>query len=278
MTVAEEHTPENARVWVHATDEAVTTAPFLAGTICAYSCVSPAKDSPNEDAVAVIPFDAESGLLVVADGLGGMRGGDQASAITVYELCASLEQAAKSGRPLREAVLDGIENANREVSALAIGAASTVAVAELRADVLRPYHVGDSEVLVVGGRGKVKLQTVSHSPMGYAVESGLIGEREALAHEDRHFVFNVVGIPEMRIEMGGAITLAPRDTILVACDGLVDNLTSEEIATVLAGNDLENAVSLLVSEARERMTNPHTGKPHKPDDLSVVAWRRDGGR
>jgi len=267
--------PEDASIWVRAEEDELRSLAFLGGLVHGFSRGAPSKETPNEDAAAVIPFGPDSGLLAVADGLGGTRGGDQASAITIYELCAALEHAAQQGDSLREAVLDGIEAANREIGALAIGAASTVAVVELRGNQLRPYHVGDSEILVVGGRGKVKLQTVSHSPMGYAIESGLIGEYEALYHADRHLVFNVVGVPEMRIEVGAAIELAPRDTVLVASDGLFDNLTIDEIVEALVRPDLGAGVAALVDVCRDRMATMRTGAPHKPDDLSLLVWRRE---
>ncbi|MFT7542303.1 MAG: serine/threonine protein phosphatase PrpC [Gammaproteobacteria bacterium] len=267
--------PEDARVWVHAEDDELHCQPFLGGTLCAFSRRSPTKDTPNEDALAVIPLNDKCGALAVADGVGGTRGGDQASATAIYELCASMEQVSRDASDLRKPILDAIENANREVSLLAIGAATTMAVAELRDNILRPYHVGDSEILVIGGRGKIKLQTVSHSPMGYALESGFISEGDALRHEDRHLVFNVIGIPEMRIEIGAPIELAPRDTLLVASDGLVDNMTTEEIAFVLSGLNLTDAVEDLLRTCRGRMEAPLPGQPHKPDDLSFLVWRRD---
>ena len=275
MSAARADRPEDAQVWVRASDREVASAAFMGGTVCSYSHHSPDQDGPNEDAMAVIPYGDHSGVLVVADGVGGTRAGAQASATTVFELCAALEQEAEAKGPLRKAILDGIENASREIAALAVGAASTVAVVELRRSTLRTYHVGDSEVLVVGGRRKIKLQTVSHSPMGYAVESGLLAEREALMHSDRHFVSNVVGAPGMRIEIGAERELAARDTVLVASDGLFDNLTSETIAQTLAQHDLAGATRALVHACRQRMVSHSSGQPHKPDDLSLLVWRRN---
>src|SRR5690606_26158083 len=107
---------------------------------------------------------------------------------------------------------------------LGVRSAATLALAELSSSGIRPYHVGDSMILILGGRGKVKLQTVSHSPVGYGVESGLLNEQEAMFHEDRHLVSNMIGCPEMRIEIGPWHCLAARDTLLIATDGLFDNL------------------------------------------------------
>jgi len=267
--------PEDAVLFLERRMEAVELHDFCGGKAAVFSMRSPVKETSNEDAAALIPFDAESGILLVADGLGGQRGGAQAAAMTVYECVASLENAARERTTLREAVLNGIGSANREISTLAIGAASTVAVAELRGNHLRPYHVGDSQILLLGQKGKQKLLTVSHSPVGYAQHSGLIDEKEAMNHEDRHFVFNVVGTPEMTIEMGLDFELSPRDTLLVACDGLFDNLSIQEVIETLRKGDLEEATKALVTKCLRRMNNPSEAHPSKPDDLTLIVYRKD---
>ena len=267
--------PEDAELFLEQDMKELVVRSFCGGLVALFSARSPGRDGPNQDAACLIPFDDESGAMLVADGVGGMRGGAQASSTALYEMCASLEQTAAKGASLREGILDGIESANREVAMLGIGAATTLAVVELRRGLLRTYHVGDSEILVVGQRGKLKHQTVSHSPMGYAVESGLLDEKEAMQHEDRHFVFNVVGIPDMRIEVGPEIELAPRDTVLVACDGLFDNLSRDEIIESLRKGSLEKATRRIVRTCLARMSRRTGALPSKPDDLTLIAYRLD---
>lgn len=269
--------PEDAVLFLRTDMDAVELRSFCGGTAAVFTRRSPFKEAAaNEDAAALVPFGEGSGVLVVADGAGGTRGGDQASSTMVYEMVAALEHAAQDEVSLREAILNGIETANRDVSTLGIGAATTVAVAELQPASMRAYHVGDSEVMLVGPRGKLKLQTVSHSPMGYAVHSGLVGEREAMHHEDRHLVTNLVGTADMRIELGPLVELAPRDTVLVACDGLFDNLHTGEIVECLCRKSLQEAAEALVERTLERMTRERANQPSKPDDLTLLAFRREG--
>lgn len=264
------------RVFVERDLERVELHPFASGTAAVFTHRSPLEPGANQDAAALIPFGPSGGVLAVADGAGGMRGGGQASSTTILELVAVLEQAARNGGILREAILDGIESANREVVALGIGAATTLAVAELRGHTLRPYHVGDSQILLLGGGGKRKLFTVSHSPTGYALESGLLPEKEAMVHEARHIVFNMIGAPTMHVDMGTRIELSPRDTLLVACDGLFDNLSSAEIIEILRAGSLQEATQALVERCLERMKKPREGRPSKPDDLTLIAFRLEG--
>jgi serine/threonine protein phosphatase PrpC len=128
-------------------------------------------------------------------------------------------------------------------------------------------------ILVVGQRGKIKLQTVCHSPVGFAVESGYLDEREAMHHEDRHLVSNFVGSPEMRIEIGAPLTMAAWDTLLIASDGLFDNLHIPEIVERIRKGPLDVGVRKIVADATARMKRPANGRPSKPDDLTIVAFR-----
>jgi serine/threonine protein phosphatase PrpC len=248
---------------------------FVGGQAALLSVRAPDKETPNEDAAALIPFDAKSGVLLIADGAGGMRGGTQASSIALHELAAALELAHEKGGVLREAILDGIEAANREIVTLGIGAATTLVVAEIHEGSLRPYHVGDSGILAFGQKGKLKLQTMFHSPTGYAVEAGLLDEKAALRHDERHLVSNVIGTPDMRIEMGGRIAMSAKDTVLLATDGLFDNLHTAEIVELLRKGPLETALRDLAAAARKRMASENGARPGKPDDLTLVGFRLD---
>jgi len=244
------------------------------GFCAAFSAPSPDKQTPNEDAAAVVSINGQSTILVVADGMGGLPAGEQASCLAIRKLLASLRQAPQEDPSLRTAILNGIEAANLAISDLGVGAGTTMAIAEIQGHKVRPYHVGDSMVLVVGQRGKIKLQTVSHSPVGYAVEAGLLDQTEAMHHEERHVVSNVLGTANMRIEVGATIELAPHDTLLLASDGLFDNLHIEEIVERIRKGPLDHVMQTLATDCRRRMETPEQGQPSKPDDLTFVAFRR----
>jgi serine/threonine protein phosphatase PrpC len=243
------------------------------GVAVVYSVRCPGKASVNEDAALLLPCDADRCVLAVADGFGGQPAGDQASRLATGALVDSVEQALLKGAELREGILNGFERANQAVSNLGVGAASTLAAVELENGSVRTYHVGDSEILLVGQRGRIKLQTISHSPVGYAVEAGWLEEAEALHHQDRHLVSNMLGTAEMRIEIGPALQLRPRDTLLLATDGLFDNLHLDEIVQAVRKGPLTRAVQVLADRCTERMQTRGEGRPCKPDDLTFVVFR-----
>jgi len=249
--------------------------PCCGGEVVVFSGPAPGKPAANEDAAAIFVTGEGWGTLVVADGMGGMPAGEQASSLAVAELEQALATARLNGSGLRESILNGFEHANRRVQALGVGAGTTMAVVELNGQAARPYHVGDSGILIVGQRGKIKLQTIAHSPVGYAVEAGVMDEQEALNHDQRHIVSNMIGSSDMHIAIGPMVALAPKDTLLIASDGLFDNLSLAEIVDLVRKGPLLEGARRLVAACRARMNEPAAGQPSKPDDLTFILYRRD---
>jgi serine/threonine protein phosphatase PrpC len=192
----------------------------------------------------------------------------------VHALIAQLERASEKTIMLRTAILDGIEAANAAVLALATGSATTLTVITIEGVTARAYQVGDSEAIIVGQRGLVRLQTLSHSPTGHAVEAGFLDQREALHHEDRHLVSNFLGTANMRIEIGTEIKLRPRDTVILASDGLMDNVHTTEIIERARKGPLAKAADAVIALARRRMNGTAVEQPSKPDDLSLILFRK----
>lgn len=244
------------------------------GTMLAYTSRAPDKTTENEDGVAAIPWGPEAVVLVVADGAGGLPAGRRASQTAIRVLYESLTNAMRETMLLRTAILDGIETANQSVLDLGNGSATTMTVVTIEGLLARTYQVGDSEALIVGQRGRIKAQTMAHSPTGFAVEAGFLDQRAALHHEERHLVSNFIGASDMRIDIGAEIRLDPRDTILVASDGLSDNIHMHEITELIRKGPMSNAINAMINLATRRMTVETMHQPSKPDDLSVILFRK----
>jgi serine/threonine protein phosphatase PrpC len=249
------------------------------GAVAVYSARSPARSSPNEDAAGVMALAEDRAVLAVADGLGGAPAGQQASEIAVRSLVETVGRASREGQEsARAGILDGFETAHEAVLGLGVGAATTLTVAEISGSSCRVYHVGDSLALVTGQRGRTRLQTLPHSPVGYGVESGLLDERDAMYHDERHLVSNAIGSADLRIDVGLPVALAPRDTLVLASDGLSDNLQTDEIVELVRKGPLVRAARRLTERVRERMEGGREGEPSKPDDLTFLIFRRTGSR
>ncbi len=261
------------KTYLEATMEAGEICLLDWGVVGVFSARAPDKEGPNEDAAAIIPIGRKGVVLAVADGLGGHRGGAKAAALAVTKLQKALETVDLEAKTWRPYVLNGFEAANKAVRNLGTGAATTLSVVGVMGDLIRNYHVGDSHIVAVGQRGKVRSQSISHSPVGYAVEAGVLNEKEALAHDDLHIVSNVIGASDLHIEVGMPRRLRSRDTVLVCSDGLADNFTNDELIERIRKGKLECIMSDLVAEAQQRMQAPKNGKPSKPDDITFILYR-----
>jgi len=267
-------TPTDIILLDGASEPDCVAAEVAGGHAIAYTCRDPYKETDNEDTVAILPYGPGAAVFVVADGAGGLPAGKRASLTAVNTLAESLQVAMDKTTLLRTAILNGIEAANTAVLELANGSATTMTVITLEGRLARSYQVGDSEAIVIGQRGLVKLQTTAHSPTGFAVEAGFLDQREALHHEERHIVSNFIGTTDMRIDVGAAVELDQRDTVLLASDGLMDNVHVDEIIDFVRKGPLSAAVLSVVTQAGQRMKNARDGEPSKPDDLSLILFRK----
>lgn len=249
------------------------------GQVATASIADLTKNGPNEDSAAIIPVNDKYMVLIVADGVGGIVGGRKASNLTIETISKSVNSIDETnGGKLRTAILDGIETANQKVLDLGTGSATTLALAEIGPNYVRTYHVGDSILMICGQRGKLKLVTTPHSPVGFAMEAGLLNEKEALQHSELNLIFNVIGSTDMRIEIGSETPLAPRDTLLIASDGLTDNVMQEEMIRSIRSGPLDSGIRKLTDLTQGRMANDVEGKPSKPDDYTVILYRRQVSR
>jgi len=244
------------------------------GECVAYTCRSPDKTTPNEDTVAVIPFGPQAAVLIVADGAGGLPAGKKASLTAVTALIDALQVALEQTLLLRTAILNGIDAANDAVMNLGNGSATTLTVITIEGRTARSYQIGDSEAFIVGQRGRIRLQTTPHSPTGFAVEAGFLDQREALHHEERHLVSNFLGSPDMRIDVGAEVELQSRDTVVIASDGLMDNVHLDEIIDRVRKGAITESMHKLVALANRRMADTSSAQPSKPDDLSTILFRK----
>ena len=221
----------------------------------------------NEDALGIFQLEPDRVWLAVADGVGGLPRGREAATRVIEMLGEPRSQD-------NDAVIETrIQRANQALLEQLPGAATTVSVVEISGNSLTSYHVGDSAALVVGQRTRIKLKTQCHSPVGIAEANGLLDEKQALFHPRRHLLNNMVGDPALWLEKTGPLELAARDTVLVASDGLWDNLFISEVVEAIRAGPMLQAAQLLADTVMARMSTPAAGVPSKPDDVSFILYR-----
>ena len=186
-------------------------------------------------------------VFIVADGMGGAKGGEKASAIAVDAVEVFLLNALRWLLALDGAeeasVLRDFKSALLRADACVYAAASqdrglrgmgtTLTMAfSLDAD-LFVAHVGDSRCYLL--RGGVLLQlTRDDTLVQQMVETGILTPETAAEHALRHVITNVVGGPSPGLQAEVHHTrLEPGDLLLLCTDGLSGMLPDDRIATVL---------------------------------------------
>ena len=268
--------PPGWRIYIDSRMDAVELFEVAGGRAAVFAAPRPQKTSENEDAALLAVMGPESCVLGVADGAGGLHAGAEASRLAITHLARELAGPADHETPLYERIRRGLLSAHGSIEQLGVGAATTFAGIEVVRGEMRSVHAGDSMVLVVSAKGTCRHRTVAHSPVGYALEAGVLSEVEAIFHRDLHLVSNLLGVDIPEIEVSEPLQLEVGDTVVIGSDGLFDKLLVDEIAKRVSTADPLSAAVGLVEETVRRMTRPTGEDPSKPDDLALILFRLEG--
>jgi protein phosphatase len=194
-------------------------------------------------------------LLVVADGMGGHRGGATASRLAVESFGASLAGLAEDASGwLSEAVSTAnslIHERSREDPELRGMGTTVVALLVDPSGATHVAHVGDSRAYRLRGDDIERL-TRDHSVVAEMVRRGLITEEEAVVHPRRNEILRSVGVESQVVAELREIDIEPGDRLLLCSDGLSGVVDDAEIASVLMNQEPEPAVKMLIDLANER--------------------------
>ncbi len=232
------------------------------------------KRDHNEDAIA---WDAERGLALLADGMGGHKAGDVASRMSVECIKKKLQSALE--KPLPESgdkdisplasLLDSVINeandavfAAGEENAQQEGMGTTLVVLILHDDRVLVAHVGDSRLYCLHGR-ELTAMTHDHSLVRQMMAEGIMTEKEAQDSPFIHVITQAVGVSEAVDAEIQEFAATPGDVYLLCSDGLTDMVEDHEIAETLLAvqGNWERAAQRLVD-----LANQYGGR----DNTSVV--------
>jgi len=210
----------------------------------------------NEDSCDTFAREDGTRLLVVADGMGGHRGGATASSTTVATI-AEIFDAEASARP-SDMLGRAIEAANARVFEMAQqdpeleGMGTTVVAFHLDARGRGTVaHVGDSRAYRYRN-GRLEPLTTDHSVVAEMQRRGLLSADEAAVHPRRNEILRSVGVlPDVEVEVAD-VDVHPGDRFVLCSDGLSGVVTDDEIAAVVQAESPEGAVDTLIRMANER--------------------------
>ncbi|WP_242356275.1 Stp1/IreP family PP2C-type Ser/Thr phosphatase [Anaeromyxobacter sp. SG64] len=219
----------------------------------------------NEDALLV---DDDLHLYVVADGMGGHAGGGTASRLAVETIQRTV-RAARARTPgafnpgsAESSALPGIlrgavEQACAVIYAAAqadpelagMGTTATAVLVDGRSAFVA--HVGDSRCYLLR-EGRIRQISEDHSLVAEQVKAGAITADEARNSRFKNIITRSVGFErEVKVDVM-AFALAPRDAVVVCCDGLTNLVDDHEILRIVTEAPLAEAAARLVALANAR--------------------------
>ena len=195
-------------------------------------------------------------LYVVADGMGGHAGGDIASALAT-QLVAKVDDVYPDSDQAIDSLLTAMREANKNLSATVdkfgylAGMGTTMDAVLFTGGIANIAHIGDSRVYLMRDSKMLQI-TKDHTFVQQLIDSGKITEEEALYHLRRNVILRVLGDtseePEFDIHQ---LEVLPGDRLLLCSDGLCGVVPSSLIEENMKVANLEEAIELLVDEAKE---------------------------
>ncbi len=215
----------------------------------------------NQDTFAVCELSQPGhSIAVVCDGMGGAKGGQTASRIAADTYLESMRQQLTKhmdAQQLLEVSAQAVKEANaavyqrsQEVESLH-GMGTTLITAVTYAEGAVITNVGDSRAYFLNAQG-IRQISRDHSVVEKLVELGDITHEEARCHPNRNLITRALG-PDPSIQCDGFVQpLKSGERILLCSDGLVDELTDEEIFTLAqAAPGPESIAQCLVDRVKE---------------------------
>ena len=210
-------------------------------------------------------------LAVVADGMGGYEGGQEASRLAVETLLALYRDFA--GNDPQQALVEALQAAHEQVRKYSFahpelrGMGTTCTAAAIVQNGLYYVHVGDTRLYLIRD-GRITRVTRDHSYVGRLVESGIISPEEAENHPQRNILTAALGTnPDLIMDSPGRPEpLRAKDVLVICSDGLWGQVHDPEILRTVANNGAEQAGQQLIDLARER---------GGPDNITVEILRLD---
>ena len=180
--------------------------------------------------------DADLGLWLVADGMGGHENGEVASALARDTLVAEIGRGTPLPQAIQIADEEIIRHSSKRTQALPMG--TTIAAIRLDGDDFEVAWVGDSRAYL--WNGELKQISQDHSYVRELIEQGAISPEQARTHPHRNVVTQALGVTDpqsLRVETVSG-TLKPGNQVMLCSDGLTEEVDDAIIAGVLSRQDL----------------------------------------
>ena len=211
----------------------------------------------NQDSFWFKELNDHQCIAVVCDGMGGARGGQNASVLAVGAVKSAVENF-KPNENIKKAFARIVEKSNRCVYEEAAsnqelsGMGTTMVLVFIKNDVAYFANVGDSRAYHITN-GSITQVTKDHSAVQELVDSGHLSERQAKQHPNKNIITRAIGI-ESDLEFDYfESTVSSGDIILLCSDGLSNLVDESEIQfEASSGGDFDDLAIRLTKLANIR--------------------------
>ena len=232
-------------------------------------------DAYSENDAGVLHAEAQPALLMVADGVGGAASGEIASSLATQVVYDKLRERAANGA-LKGAIViaDSLQQAvfaanqaiheHSKANRTHHGMGTTATIGLVVSGMIYFAQVGDSRAYIIRG-GIARQMTKDQSLVQRMVDAGKLTPEQAERSEHRNIILQALG-PEKAIVPELTRDRLMNDDVIVLCsDGLSNQMSAVEIASMAAKHaDLEALCDALIQRALD------TGAP---DNVTVVVGR-----
>ena len=211
----------------------------------------------NQDAFLTGTFVNGDAWAIVCDGMGGVSGGQIASALCVEKAAAVIRKGYRnrmSVKSVKNLLESAISAANAVVFEKSLkddelkGMGTTIVAAVIMGSIAVIAYVGDSRAYLVNDT--ITQLTKDHSLVQLMIDTGRITPEEAKTHPDKNIITRAVGIENFVDADIEIIDVSPDDKLLLCTDGLSGVVEDSEIQLII--NEYSNvSAEKLIEKALE---------------------------
>ena len=255
--------------------------------ICSTQTDKGQKRSNNQDYCAVKKYTEKTYLAVVCDGMGGVKGGEEASKIACDAFVAAVDkwitpylknrQKQIGTSEIKRMLVKGVDLANEQVYLKAKntdnkGMGTTIVAALIIDKTAFCLNVGDSRIYQIKGNS-IKQVTKDHSYVQYLIDIGQMTPEEAESSSRKNIITRAVGT-EISVEPDVYMEKLEENSFLLLCtDGLTNMVDNATICDIVSGDRQGKQIGQIELDLKARRLIDTANENGGYDNVTAVLVR-----
>ncbi|MBQ7353708.1 MAG: Stp1/IreP family PP2C-type Ser/Thr phosphatase [Clostridia bacterium] len=256
--------------------------------ICSANTDKGQKRSNNQDCYAVRKYTEKTYLAVVCDGMGGVRGGEEASQIACEAFVKTIDkcitpylknrQKQIGTSEIKRMLVKGIDLANEQVYLKSKqnpdhkGMGTTIVAALIIDKTAFCLNVGDSRLYLVKGTN-IRQVTKDHSYVQYLIDMGQLTPEEAETSSNKNIITRAVGT-EVSVEPDIYLERLEENSFMLLCtDGLTNMVDNATICDIVSGDKANKQIDQIELDLKTRKLIDTANENGGTDNITAVLLR-----